>query len=242
MARLHLFHTNDFHGKLTDEKAATLKALRARLAGDEPSLLLDAGDAVSAGNLGFNPRGEPILTRMSALGYDTMTMGNRETHPSLAVVRTKLSKATFPVLCANGYAKNAAGNVPFVPSVLLERGGKRIGVFGVTVPMATPQKVDAALWDNLFAPPIETAKRLAVELRPQCDLLIALTHIGIAQDRKLAEAVPELDLLVGGHTHVVLEQPEVVNGVPMVQAGSHARYLGHVIFDDGVVTGELISL
>jgi 5'-nucleotidase len=242
VARLHLFHTNDFHGKLTDEKAATLKAHIERLSVGEPFVLLDAGDAVAAGNLGFNPLGEPILARMSSLGYDAMTMGNRETHPSLALVRTKLSKASFPALCANGYAKNAAGNVPFVPSVLLERGGKRIGVFGVTVPMATPQKVDAALWDNLFAPPIETAKHLAAELRPQCDLLIALTHIGIAQDRKLAEAVPELDLLIGGHTHVVLEQPEIVNGVPIVQAGSHARYLGHVIMDDGVVTGELISL
>jgi 2',3'-cyclic-nucleotide 2'-phosphodiesterase (5'-nucleotidase family) len=129
-----------------------------------------------------------------------------------------------------------------VPSVVLERGGQRIGILGVTVPMATPQKVDAALWDNLFAPPIETAKRLAAELRPRCELLIALTHIGIAQDRKLAEAIPELNLIVGGHTHVVLETPEMVNTVPMVQAGSHARYLGHVIFDDGVVTGALHSL
>ncbi len=242
MPRLHVFHTNDFHGKLTDEKAALLKREIERLSVGEPYLLLDAGDAISAGNLGFNPMGEPVLARMSALGYDAMTMGNRETHPSLAAVRTKLNKARFPILCANGYAKNTTGNVPFVPFVLRERGGQKIGILGVTVPMATPQKVDAALWDNLFAPPIETAKHIAAELRPQCDFLIALTHIGIAQDHKLAEAIPELDLLIGGHTHVVLEQPEVVNDVPIVQAGSHARYLGHVIFDDGVVTGALHSL
>lgn len=239
--RVHLFHTNDFHGALTDEKAAMLAAARARLSGDEPWLLLDAGDAVKAGNLGFNPFGEPILERMSQLGYSAMTLGNRETHPSLAAVRTKLSKATFPTLCANGYAKSG-GTVPFVPSVLLERGGQKIGIFGLTVPMATPKKVDAALWDNLFESPFEAAKRLVAELRPQCDLLIALTHLGIAQDRKLAEALPELDLIVGGHTHVVLEQPEVVNGVPIVQAGSHARFLGHVILDAGSVTGALLPL
>ena len=242
MARLHIFHTNDFHGKLTEEKAALLKAEIARLSVGEPTLLLDAGDAIAAGNLGFNPLGEPTLARMNTLGYDAMTMGNRETHPSLAVIRTKLSKASFPILCGNGYAKSPKGNVPFVPSVLLERGGKIIAIFGVTVPMVTPQKVDAALWDNLFEAPIEVARRLAATLRPQCDLLIALTHIGIAQDRKLAEAVPELDLLIGGHTHVVLEQPEVVKGVPLVQAGSHARHFGHVIFEDGNVTGALHSL
>lgn len=242
MARLHIFHTNDFHGKLTEEKAAHLKTEIAHLSAAEPYLLLDAGDAIGAGNLSFSPRGEPVLAQMSALGYDAMTMGNRETHPSLAVVRTKLNKACFPILCGNGYAKRAKGNVAFVPSVMLERGGKTVGILGVTVPMATPQKVDAALWDNLFVPPIETAQRLAAELRPHCDVLIALTHIGIALDRKLAEVVPELDLLIGGHTHVVLEQPEVVNGVPIVQAGSHARYFGHVILEDGNVTGALHSL
>lgn len=243
MPRLHIFHTNDFHGRLTEEKASRVKTEIERLSAGEPYYLLDAGDAISAGNLGFNPLGEPILTRMSALGYDAMTMGNRETHPSLAVVRTKLSKATFPVLCGNGYAKNPGVILPFTDSLLLHRNGWRIGIIGVTVPMATPQKVDAALWDNLFAPPIETVKRLAEGLQELlCDHIIALTHIGIAQDRKLAEAVPELDLIVGGHTHVVLETPEVVNTVPIVQAGSHARYLGHVIFDDRDVTGELISL
>ena len=243
MARLHVFHTNDFHGKLTDEKAARLKSEIARLSGGEPVVLLDAGDAISAGNLGFNPLGEPVLARMSALGYDAMTMGNRETHPSLAVVRTKLSRASFPILCGNGYPKNASVALPFTDSLLVERGGKKLGIFGVSVPMATPRKIDAALWDNLFAPPLETARRLAAELRPQCNFLIALTHIGIAQDRKLAEAIPELDLLIGGHSHVVLEQPEWVNGVPVVQAGSHARYFGHVIFEDGnVTTGALHSL
>ena len=242
MARLHIFHTNDFHGKLTDDKAARLKSETRRLAADEPYLLLDAGDAIAAGNLGFNPLGEPVLSRMSALGYDAMTMGNRETHPSLAIVRTKLSKASFPVLCGNGYAKNPSGNVPFVSFVLLERGEKKIGIFGVTVPMATPKKMDAALWDNLFELPLETAKRLAAELRPRCDVLIALTHLWIAQDRKLAEAVPELDLLITGHSHIVLEQPKRVNGVPLVQAGSHARHFGHVIFEDGNVTGALHSL
>jgi 2',3'-cyclic-nucleotide 2'-phosphodiesterase (5'-nucleotidase family) len=240
--RLHIFHTNDFHGKLTDEKAARIKTEIVQLSAGEPYLLLDAGDAISAGNLGFNPLGEPTLTRMSALGYDAMTMGNRETHPSLAVVRTKLNKASFPVLCGNGYAKNSAGSVPFVPSLVREQGGYKIGILGVTIPMATPQKVDAALWDNLFAPPIETVKRLVAALQPSCELMIALTHIGVAQDRKLAEAVPELDLIIGGHTHVVLEQPEVVRGVSIVQAGSHGRYLGHVIFDDGNVTGALHSL
>ena len=78
MARLHIFHTNDFHGKLTEEKAAQLKAKIARLSVGEPYLLLDAGDAIAAGNLGFNPLGEPVLARMSALGYDAMTMGKAD--------------------------------------------------------------------------------------------------------------------------------------------------------------------
>src|SRR6266567_4545120 len=70
---LTIIHTNDFHGRLTEAEAERLAGLRAEHAG---ALLLDSGDAVSAGNLGCRIGGEPILAAMSDLGYDAMTMGN----------------------------------------------------------------------------------------------------------------------------------------------------------------------
>jgi len=95
---IHLLHTNDFHNHLTVSQAAFINAQKQNY---ENVLLLDAGDAISAGNLGVRPGGEPILTLMSETGYDAMTLGNREFHVSDALLRAKIGKAKFPVLCAN---------------------------------------------------------------------------------------------------------------------------------------------
>ena len=229
---LHLFHTNDFHGKLTEVGANRLRAAVAGIGG-EPYLLLDAGDAVKAGNVGVNPWGEPILETMSDLNYAAMTLGNREFHVWQTALETKINRARFPVLCANMRPKTVGSLSPIQGSVTRQIGGLTVSVFGVTVPMVTEAMAAKVVSAFVFDDPIETARRQVATLRYNADILIALTHIGIGQDRRLAEAVPGIDLIVGGHTHVVLEQPEVVAGVPILQAGSHARYFGHAVLSSG---------
>lgn len=230
---LHILHTNDFHNSLDDGAASRLERAIADLNG-APHLLLDAGDAIKAGNVGVNPFGEPILDRMNALGYDAMTMGNREFHVLEAALATKIGRARFPILCANIRSKGKTTSpLPVVPYVAVNRCGIRIAVFGVTVPMVTAKmKVAAALSDYLFDDPIETARSLVAQLREGADLLIALTHIGLREDERLARSVPGIDLIIGGHSHVSLAEPELVSndsGHPtlLLQAGWHARSYGH---------------
>jgi 2',3'-cyclic-nucleotide 2'-phosphodiesterase (5'-nucleotidase family) len=198
----------------------------------EPYLLLDAGDAIKAGNLGLSPSGEPILATMSDLGYHAMTMGNRETHPLLAAVKGKIGKARFPVLSAN-QVPNKEVFLPTQSFCLLDIGGIRIGVFGVTIPMVTARSKDKILWDTLFEDPIETAQKTVETLRPQCDLLVALTHIGFTRDKELLENVQGIDILIGGHSHTRLDEPIYVGDVPIVQTGCFAKAYGH-----GVLTRE----
>jgi 2',3'-cyclic-nucleotide 2'-phosphodiesterase (5'-nucleotidase family) len=183
---LWLFHTNDFHGRLSPERADVLRCLRAE---HPDSLLLDAGDAVSAGNLGFRLGGEPVLQRMSDLGYDGMTVGNRESHPRREFFPKKVECARFPVLCANLTARPGAP-VPTQPWIMLERSEVRIAEMGLTVPMFSRQMWSQALCDYFYESPVDTARTLVADLRPRCDLLIALTHIGLRQDQALATEVP----------------------------------------------------
>lgn len=219
---LWLFHTNDFHGRLTPERAERLGCRRAE---HPDSLLLDAGDAVSAGNLGFRIGGEPVLQRMDELGYDAMTVGNRESHPRREVFPKKLEDARFPVLCANLTARPGAP-IPTCPWVVIERAGLRVAVLGLTVPMFTRKMWSQALCDYLYEDPLATARALAAELRPRCDLLIALTHIGLRADEALAAAVPEIDLVVGGHTHADLAAPVMVGDTPILHTTAYAFFLG----------------
>jgi 2',3'-cyclic-nucleotide 2'-phosphodiesterase (5'-nucleotidase family) len=180
-------------------------------------LLLDAGDAVSAGNLGYRVGGEPVLAAMSELGYDAMCIGNRETHPRREIFPRKVDRATFPLLCANARAKQDAP-LPTQPFVILRRDETAVGVLGVTVAMFTKKQWSQPLCDYFFEPPIDAARVVAAQLRPQVDLLIALTHIGHSRDLELASACPELDLVIGGHSHTRLTGPVWVGQVPVVQA------------------------
>lgn len=246
MTTLHILHTNDFHNHLSDGQA---RAIREAKAGLENALLLDAGDAVAAGNVGVRPGGEPILTRMTETGYDAMTLGNREFHVADALLRLKIGNAGFPILCANMRWREDRGEaLPVVPHwTRTMANGLRVGVFGLTVPMVTPRMAARVVSAFLFDDPIEIAKRQISRLRPDCDVLVALTHIGLRQDEKLAAACPELSLIIGGHSHDVIPAPQVVNGVPIVQTGWFGHNLGHVTLDvengkAARVAGALASL
>lgn len=237
MATLTIIHTNDLHGRLTPPAAARLRELVASRPG---AVLLDAGDAVSAGNLGFRPGGEPVLSLMSELGYEAMTLGNRETHPRREIFPRKIDRARFSLLCANIEARGNAP-LPVRPSVLVERGGARLAVFGLTVPMFTRRQWSQSLCDYWFSPPIETAERLYPQLRREADLVIALTHLGFRQDLELAARLPELDLIVGGHSHTDLDEPVWVGRVPVLQARAFGFFAGvaELQFSGGV--SELVA-
>jgi len=226
---LTILHTNDFHNRLTSTQADRLKRLRDDLGPN--GLLLDAGDAIGAGNVTFRPAGEPILNEMSEIGYDAMTVGNREFHVSRFGFCAKLKLARFPVLCANVRPVRGRETAPVMSHICRDLpNGMRIVVLGVTVPMITERMASRRLSAYLFDDPIQAAARCAAQLRATLrpNLLVALTHIGLSRDRELASAVPEIDLIIGGHTHDVLEKGERVGETLIAQAGSHGRYVGRI--------------
>ena len=125
----------------------------------------------------------------------------------------------------------------------------KIGVFGVIqvepasrLPSTSPERIKGFA----FRDPFETAREMT-SLRSGRAALIALTHLGYDQDRRLAERMPELDVIIGGHSHTRIDPAETVNGVLIAQAGSDNRFLGRVelLFRDGRVVekkGALIDL
>ena len=230
-----LFHTNDLHNHLTDDQARRLENLRRDPGAGR--LLLDAGDAIASGNITYRSGGEPILERMTQIGYDAMTIGNREFHVWRSGFHSKLFRAGFPALCANirparaRHTSAGADALPVRPYVLFEpEPGWRVLVFGLTVPMVTERMLARTLSAYVFDDPVQTAARMVPQLRRelQPSLLVALTHIGIAQDRILAATVPGIDIIIGGHSHVTLEQGERVGDTLIAQAGGFGHFLGRI--------------
>ncbi|MCS7065230.1 MAG: metallophosphoesterase [Fimbriimonadales bacterium] len=222
MADLTILHTNDVHGRWSASFVERLRQLREPM----DALLLDAGDGLRAGNLSIPLKPPAEWDYMCQAGYDAMTLGNREFHILPKGFLAKVQGAPCPLLCANIRPKQPDTPLPVQPVWRGERAGVRVGVVGLTVPMVTPRMQSARLSAYLFDPPLEVAREWATRLRPEVDLLIALTHLGITQDRRLAEMCPEFDLIIGGHSHTPLEPPERVGRVWIAQSKPFARGVG----------------
>jgi len=200
MAGVVILHTADLHNRLSPGAANRLRELKR----SHPfCLLLDAGDAIGAGNLTFRPQGEPMLRLMAEIGYDAMAMGNRESHPTHLGLGRKLREATFPVLSANIVARRGRLPEAVRPYAIFEREGRWLAVFAITPQMTKPGSAWGRVTDYVFEAPTEAAASMARELRGEADLALCLSHCGLAIDRRIA-ALPEVDLVLGGHSHRAL--------------------------------------
>ncbi len=249
MPTLHILHTNDLHNALLPQKATFIKGLRQHFAPDV--LLLDAGDAVGAGNLGARGK-EPILTLMDDAGYDAMAMGNRESHPTQNALYKKLKDARFPVLAANLRARQEHRPPRIVQEYVEFAFGEEddeviVAVLGLAPQITAPDSFWAKVTDFIFDDPLKTGPGLARKLRPGADLLIVLSHVGYERDVELC-ATPEIDLVIGGHSHRAVCPPERHGHAYLAATDAHAQHIGHltVTFEPEVgitaIEGELIPL
>lgn len=171
------------------------------------------------------------LECMRQMRFDALCLGNHEFDFGYDLLRRHIADTGFAVLCGNVF-DNATGAPVAAPSVILQRGAYRIGILGLTTE-ALVDETTAAIADRVTVQPaIPAARELARELRRQgCAVVIALTHQGFERDVELARSVPELDVVVGGHSHTFLEQPLAVTGgggncVLVTQDGCYGRNLG----------------
>jgi 2',3'-cyclic-nucleotide 2'-phosphodiesterase (5'-nucleotidase family) len=244
MAELAIFHTTDMHNRLRAPQAHVLAGMKEQAGA---VLLLDAGDAVGAGNLTYRPRGEPILQLMSQAGYDAMAMGNRESHPTFAVLKRKLADARFPVLAANMRPQRGKPLPPSVRSHLMRTvaGGVRVGIIGLAPQITSPRSWWSRVTDYVFDEPEKTAAGLVKKLRPQVDLIVLLAHVGGEAAARLA-AIEGVDLVIAGHDHKTIMPPLKVGAAYVAQSPPYARAAGRLdirLTEGGVsVEGQLVEL
>ena len=189
---------------------------------DYSALLLDAGDALTAPNVLVWPWEEPVLRRMNEAGYDAMTLGNREFFYRRRGLDRKTRAANFLVLAAN--LRPREGHQALQPYGLLETAeGEMVGVLGLAREMIAPGSAAEAFSDLCFVPWREAAIEYARRLRPAVAWLVALSHLGPEADEELARLCPELDLVLGGHSHPTETLVRRVGQTTVVTALAHLR-------------------
>jgi 2',3'-cyclic-nucleotide 2'-phosphodiesterase (5'-nucleotidase family) len=205
-------------------RATAIRAIRDETS--RPVLVLDAGGALFGEMLAFQTQGRIVAESMSAMGYDAMTVGLMDLIRGSDVLLSRAAESSFPFLSCN-IIYEEDGRLLLPPYAVIERGGLHFGIIGVSEEdvLSAPTEAVAGLD---VVDPVEAVRGYVAELRPQVDVLIVLSHLGLPEDRALAEAVPGIDVIIGGRSRRFLGEPQWANGVPIVQMGYDGEWLGRL--------------
>ena len=266
---LTILHTNDFHsrfepiskydsgcsaedntaGECFGGSARLVTAVEAAKARSNNYILVDGGDQFQGSLFYTYYKGKAAAEMMNKMGYDAMTVGNHEFDDGPEVLKGFADSVTFPILMSNGDVTNEPLlNGTIMPSVILERGGEKLGLIGLT-----PEDTDelASPGPNVtFTDPAEAVAAQVERMKANgINKIIVLSHSGMVVDKAVAAAVPDIDVIVGGHDNTFLSNtsdrakgpyPVMVGTTAIVQAYAYGKYLGelNVTFNDA---GEIIE-
>ncbi len=254
---LVVLHTNDTHGygwphlrsdgKLWGgfaSQAKVVKDIREQIEKENGVLyLMSAGDVNTGVPESDLLDAEPDFFAMNEMGYDVMVLGNHEFDGGIEKIQKQKKWAKFPILSANvRLSPKAKSRYPLAPaSILLEKNGFKLGVIGLTTDTLATLVLPKHVEKLEIEPVLKAAHREFLALKDKkADLVIALTHIGIGHgsaghekkigtlDEALAQSEPEIALIVGGHSHTLLENGVRVQNTLIVQAGEKVEHLGRV--------------
>ncbi|MBX5435725.1 MAG: bifunctional metallophosphatase/5'-nucleotidase [Alicyclobacillaceae bacterium] len=242
--KIHLLHTNDVHSQLENfmRLGASLRRFRHSLReAGESVLTVDVGDVMDR----VRPETEASFghvnaAMMAALGYDAWVFGNNEglTLP-VREWPSVVQRSGAPVLCANLYQPDGRRVDCFRSMRWFDRGGVRVGVFGVTPNYESTYR---AIGVEARDPFREAADAVARLREAGCQIVVALSHLGLGADRRLAAEVAGIDVILGGHTHHFMQAAEFVHGTAVFQAGRNALAYGHTMIEYDDRSGRVVCV
>jgi 5'-nucleotidase len=234
IVKLTILHTNDVHSRIeafpedggryaglggAAKRATLIKKIRKE---EENVLLLDAGD-VFQGTPYFNFfGGELEFKLMTEMGYDACTIGNHDFDGGMEGLHKQFTThANFPLLNCNYNLSNTIMNGQVQPHMVIKKAGLKIGILGVGLEL--DGLVPANLYgETQYLDPISNVNKTALHLRKElkCDYVICLSHLGYqygeadkVSDLILAKNSKNVDLIIGGHTHTLMETADIVKNL-----------------------------
>lgn len=240
LKKLVLLHSNDMHGDFLAETidhklvggVSMLSGYIGKVREEEPNTLYCiAGDMVKGSVIDSEYQGLSTIDIMNALGPDIVSLGNHEIDYGISHLLFLEKCANFPIVNANFRVKMNHSRM-FEPCRVIEIGGMRILFIGIL----TEETLAAATKDPLIGSMIECVDPVE-EIGKICnsyndlgvDFTVLLTHIGFEEDKKLAAKLDPswgVDVIIGGHSHTLPEEPACVNGIQIVQAGTGTDQIG----------------
>lgn len=234
---LYIAFTNDIHSHFQAMGPISALVEKLRVVHGSSLLLLDMGDHMDRAAMETEGTlGQANVDILNLTGYDAITIGNNE---GLTFTPDMLKQAyaglSCPVVCSN-IREHATGSIPewMSEEMIITREGMTIGLIGAT---ASYPAFYALLGLEALDPRVTIASGVR-RLRSKVDLLMVMSHLGLPMDQELAETIPGIDLILGGHTHHLLEEPLVIGDTSISAAGKFGQYMGLITVKRDGITGK----
>jgi len=244
LKKLTLLHSNDMHGDFLAEQidkqliggVSMLSGYVSKIREQKKNTLYCvAGDMFRGSVIDSEFKGISTVEIMNLLSPDVVTLGNHETDYGIGHLLFIEKCAKFPIINANFYIRHNRRRL-FKPCIVKKIGGMKILFIGIL----TEQVLNETKKDNTIGTMVDIAdavkevERICNSYRSEdIDLTVLLTHIGFEEDKKLAAQLdPALgvDVIIGGHSHTLLDEPVVVNDIIIAQAGVGTNQIGQFDF------------
>lgn len=232
MEKIVLLHTNDLHSHLENwpkiRRFIDQKKRENEKKEDTTTVTVDLGDFIDRWHpLSEATSGQANVELMNEIGYDAVTIGNNE---GVGNAKSELNHlydhANFDVLLANLFDKHTLQPPTWAKrfKIIETAQQTKIGLIACTAPF--PLTYSPNGWD--IRNPYDILPELVEELRPQVDVLVLMSHLGIQDDSQLARELPAIDVILGSHTHHLFVNGRMINGVQLAAAGKYGQYVGEV--------------
>ena len=228
MEKIQIVHTNDLHSHFENFPKIKRFIEQSRTASTADEFyLFDIGDEMDRAHpLSEATNGQANIEWMRPLHYDAATIGNNEglgnSHEHLEHL---YDHANFPVVLNNLYEKDPSRLADFAKpcQIFTTKQQTKIGVIGLTAPYILTYPL--LNWDIKL---VQEMLPKSLELVKDCDVIILLSHLGVSMDRLIAQKHPEIDVIIGAHTHHLFPKGEMDNGVLLAAAGKYGQHIGTI--------------
>lgn len=243
MEFIHIYHTNDLHSHF-ENWPRIVELIRERKIWHEEEgdtvFLFDIGDHLDLSHPYTEASQGKINTKLLEKEHFTaVTIGNNEGITlNYEALDHLYDNTSFDVIISNLYKRSGERPSWAIPHTIYETNkGTKIGVFGLT-----------AYFDHLYhllgwniSDPFDELQKQLVQLRDQVDIIILLSHLGINEDEQIAARFPEIDVILGAHTHHILHTGKELNNSLLGAAGKFGHYVGHIMLSVDPVSKSILD-
>lgn len=226
--RIRILHTNDIHSRFEKFAKVVTKIKELR---DENTLVLDAGDFNDFMRLELQGTdGKAGAELLSMAKYDAIAIGNNEGFEGIEIAENMVKESSTQFLTCNLYKFNGSNNKELNPlkgfnrSIVIERGGIRFLIIG-----SSPYGSYNEFYNMLNLHTTDGLQEIRKEIEANkgtYDLCILLSHCGMREDTEIACSIDGIDIIINGHSHILMEEPVKINNTIVHMSGSYGEHLG----------------